>query len=186
MFYLPLQGKSHQEPLLMSNIVPFSSFTPFSTTTILVPRAGARPLKVEKAKPRPGAPKTGRFGLAAEPRPVSRKIEVKAPPPPAAAQLYVHDGRSYVRSEAFEHWLDEAARRVIGQKPGRMSRSYALEIVAPRTSRTRHFGVMERPLIELLIRCRVITAGLTPDRFSVSYGGLGGDLALTLTEFSAP
>ena len=53
----------------MTNIVPFSSFTPFSTTTILVPRAGARPLKVEKAKPRPAAPKTGRFGLAAEPRP---------------------------------------------------------------------------------------------------------------------
>jgi hypothetical protein len=170
----------------MTNIVPFSCFTPFSTTTILVPRVGARPLKVEKAKPRPAAPKTGRFGLAAQPRAVARKIEVKAPPPPAAAQLYVHDGRTYVRSEAFEQWLDAAARRVSGQKPGRMSASYALEIVAPRTTRTRHFGVMERPLIELLTRCRVIAAGLSPDRLSVCYGGLGGELTLTLIEFSAP
>jgi hypothetical protein len=170
----------------MTNIVPFSTFTPFSTTTILVPRAGARPLKVEKAKPRPAAPKTGRFGLAAEPRAIARKIEVKAPPPPSAAQLYVHVGQTYVRSEAFEHWLDEAARRVIGQKPGRMSASYALEILAPRTTRTRHFGVLERPLIELLTRCRVITGGLSPDRFSVAYGGLGAELTLTLTEFSAP
>ncbi|MBB4198581.1 hypothetical protein CCR94_18785 [Rhodoblastus sphagnicola] len=172
----------------MTNIVPFSSFTPFSTTTIIAPRSGGvtRAVKVEKAKLRPAAPKTGRFGLAAEPRPVARKIEVKAPPPPAAAQLYVHNGQSYVRSEVFEHWLDEAARRVIAQKPGRMSGSYALEIVAPRTTRTRHFGVMERPLIELLMRCRVITAALSPDRLSVSYGELGGELSLTLTEFSAP
>ncbi len=169
----------------MTNIVPFSTFTPFSSTTIITPRAGARPLKVEKAKPRPAAPKTGRFGLAAEPRDVARRVEVKAPPPPAAAQLYVHNGQAYVRSEIYEHWLDEAARRVIGQKPGRMSSSYALEIVAPRTTRTKHFGVMERPLIELLTRCRVIN-GASPDRFSVSYGGLGGELTLTLIEFSAP
>ena len=170
----------------MTNIVPFSSFSPLSATTVFTPRPGARPVTVEKAKPRPAAPKTGRFGLAAEPRPVARKIEVKAPPPPTAAQLYVHNGSTYVRSEAFEQWLDEAARRVISQKPGRMSGAYALEIVAPRTTRTRHFGVLERPLIELLTRCRVITHGLSPDRFSVSYGGLGGELALTLTEFAAP
>jgi len=170
----------------MTNIVPFSSFTPFSNTTIVVPRAGARPLTVEKARPRAAAPKTGRFGLAAEPRPIARKIEVKAPPPPPAAQLYVHNGQNYVRSDVFEQWLDEAARRVIAQKPGRMSGGYALEIVAPRTARTRHFGVMERPLIELLSRCRVITYGQSPDRFSVSYGGLGRELTLTVTEFVAP
>jgi hypothetical protein len=170
----------------MTNIVSFSRFSALSTTTVFAPRPGARPVTVEKAKPRPAAPKTGHFGLSAEPRAVARKIEVKAPPPPAAAQLYVHNGASYVRSEAFEHWLDGAARRVIAQKPGRMSGSYALEIVAPRTTRTRHFGVMERPLIELLSRCRVIACGLSPDRFSVSYGGLGGELALTLVEFAAP
>jgi len=170
----------------MTNIVPFSSFSALSTTTIFPSRPGVRPVTVEKAKPRPAAPKTGRFGLSAEPRPVARKIEIKTPPPPAAAQLYVHNGATYVRSEIFEHWLDEAARRVSAQKPGRMSGSYALEILAPRTTRTRHFGVMERPLIELLTRCRVITHGLSPDRFSISYGGFGGELTLTLIEFSAP
>jgi hypothetical protein len=186
MFYQPLQGETLSRALPMTNIVPFSSFMPFSSTTIITPRAGARPVKVEKAKPRAAAPKTGRFGLCAEPRDVARRIEVKAPPPPGAASLYVHNGHgAYVRSEAFEHWLDEAARRVIGQKPGRMSSSYALEIVAPRTTRTRHFGVMERPLIELLTRCRVITTGLSPDKFSVAYGGFGAELTLTLTEFSA-
>jgi len=167
----------------MTNIVPFHNF---SATSVFAPRPGARPVTVEKARLRPAAPKTGRFGLAAEPRPVSRKIEIKAPPPPAAAQLYVHNGATYVRSEAFEHWLDEAARRVIGQKPNRMSGAYALAIVAPRTARTRHFGVLERPLIELLSRCRVIAHGLSPDRFSVCYGGVGGELTLTLTEFAAP
>jgi hypothetical protein len=44
---------------------------------------------------------------------------------------------------------------------------------------------MERPLVELLARCRVIPRGLSPDKFCVSYGGTGGDLTLTLSDFSA-
>jgi hypothetical protein len=44
---------------------------------------------------------------------------------------------------------------------------------------------MERPLVELLALCRVISRGLSPDKFCVSYGGTGGDLTLNLSDFSA-
>jgi hypothetical protein len=45
---------------------------------------------------------------------------------------------------------------------------------------------MERPLIELLARCRIIRRGLSPDKFVACYGGNpGGELTLTLSDFSA-
>ena len=69
---------------------------------------------------------------------------------------------------------------------GYIAATYALEVLAPRTARTRHFGALERPLIELLARARIIRRGLSPDRFSVSYGGAGSQLSLTLSDFSAP
>ena len=37
----------------------------------------------------------------------------------------------------------------------------------------------------LLARCRVIRRGLSPDKFCVSYGGTGGELILTLSDFVA-
>ena len=76
-------------------------------------------------------------------------------------------------------------RRLATQKPGRITATYALDITAPRSARTRQFGAMERPLVEVLARCRIIPRGLSPDKFCVSYGGTGGDLTLTLSDFSA-
>ncbi len=159
---------------------PFRVFSPFSSTTILVPRAGARPLRVETVKPRAAAPKTGSFGLSAEPRPAARTITVHVPAPPPASVLYVPTAKGLVRSEAYEEWLDQAARRLNAQKPGRIGATYAL--VAPRNARTRQFGALERPLVELLGRCRVIRRGLSPENFSASYGA-GAELTLTVSDF---
>jgi hypothetical protein len=164
---------------------PVSVFSPFSTTTLIVPRAGARPVRVEKARPRAAAPKTGQFGLSAEARPAAQTLVLHVPPPPPASILYVPTAQGLVRSEAFEDWLEHAARRLAGQKPGRIAATYALEVTAPRTARTRQFGAMERPLIDLLARGRVIRRGLSPEKFCVSYGGAGGDLTLTLSDFAA-
>ncbi len=161
---------------------PLRVFSPFSSTTILVPRAGARPLRVEKVKPRAAAPKTGSFGLSAELRPAARTVTVHVPAPPPASVLYVPTPKGLARSEAYEEWLDQAARRLNAQKPGRIGATYALEVVAPRNARTRQFGALERPLVELLARCRVIRRGLSPESFSATYGA-GGELALTISDF---
>ncbi len=170
----------------MTFLAPFCVISPFSSTTVIVPRAGARPLRVEKARPRPATPKTGQFGLSAEPRAAAKKIVLHAPPPPPASILYVQTPRGLVRSEAYEEWLEQAAKRLAAQKPGRIAATYALEITAPRNSRTRQFGAMERPVIELLARCRIIRRGLSPDKFVACYGGNpGGELVVTLSDFSS-
>lgn len=167
--------------------LPFCVVSPFSSTKIIIPRAGARPLRVETARPRAALPKTGQFGLSAEPRATAQKIALLAPPPPPASVLYVPTPQGLVRSEAYEDWLEQAARRLAAQKPGRITATYALEVTAPRNSRTRQFGAMERPLVELLARCRVIRRGVSPDKFAASYGGgAGAELTLTLSDFSAP
>jgi hypothetical protein len=168
------------------HLPPYSVLSPFSSTTLIVPRAGARPLRVEKARPCAALPKTGQFGLSAESRPAAPTIILHAPPPPPASILYVRTAQGLVRSEAYEDWLEQAARRLAAQRPGRIAATYALDVTAPRNSRTRQFGAMERPLVELLARCRVIRRGLSPDKFSATYGGdAGGELALTLRDFSA-
>jgi hypothetical protein len=167
----------------MNQTLPFRAFSPFASTTFIVPRAGARPLRVEKAKPRAALPKTGQFGLSSEPRPVARDVTLRLSPPPSPSSLYVPTSQGLMRSEAFEDWLEQAARRIAAQKPGRVAANYALVITAPRTARTRQFGALERPLVELLARCRVIRRGLNPDKFCVSYGGIGGDLTVTLSDF---
>ncbi len=169
----------------MNQTAPFRSFSPFASTTFIVPRAGARTLRVEKAKPRAALPKTGQFGLSAEPRPVAKDITLRLSPPPSPSSLHVQTAQGPVRSEAFEDWLEQAARRIAAQKPGRVAANYALVVTAPRTARTRQFGALERPLVELLARCRVIRRGLSPDKFCVSYGGTGADLTLTLSDFVA-
>jgi hypothetical protein len=161
---------------------PFHVFSPFSSTTILVPRAGARPLTVETVKPRAAAPKTGSFGLSAEPRPAARRITVHVPAPPPASMLYVPTPKGLVRSEGYDEWLDRAARRLNAQKPGRIGATYALEVVAPRKAGARQFGALERPLVELLARCRVIHRGLSPESFSATYGA-GAELTLTISDF---
>jgi hypothetical protein len=161
-----------------------SVFSPFSSTTIIVPRIGARPLRVETVKPRAALPKTGQFGLSAEPRQAAQRITLLIPPPPPASVLYVPTPQGLVRSEAYEDWLNQAARRLTAQKPKRIAATYALEIVAPRNSRTRQFGALERPLIELLARCRVIRRGLSPEKFSAAYGA-GSELTLTVSDHSA-
>ena len=169
----------------MTHPIPLNVFSSLASTTFIMPRAGARLLRVEKAKPRAALPKTGQFGLCAEPRPAAQKITLRLSPPPSPSNLYVQTPKGLARSEAFEDWLEHAASRLAAQKPGRISATYALDITAPRTARTRQFGAMERPLVELLARCRVIPRGLSPDKFCVSYGGTGGDLTLTLSDFSA-
>jgi hypothetical protein len=166
--------------------IPYRVFSPFASTTFIVPREGARPLRVEKARPRAALPKTGQFGLSAEPRAAQQSLTLKSPPPPPAGLLYVPTPQGLVRSEAFEDWLEQAIKRLVAQKPGRIAATYALDVKAPRSARTRQFGAMERPLVEALARARVIRRGLSPDRFSVSYGGAGGELTLTLSDFSAP
>ncbi len=166
--------------------LPFSFLSPFSSTTLIVPREGARPLRVEKARPRAALPKTGQFGLSAEPRAAARTVTLLAPPPPPASILYEQTPQGLVRSEAYEDWLEQAARRLAAQRPGRIVATYALDVTAPRNSRTRQFGAMERPLVELLARCRVIRRGLSPEKFSASYGGLaGGELTLTLSDVAS-
>jgi hypothetical protein len=160
-------------------------FSPFSSTTIIVPRAGARPLRVETIKPRAALPKTGQFGLSAEPRPAAQKITLHVAPPPPASVLYVPTPQGLVRSEAYEDWLDQAARRLNAQKPGRIGATYALEVSASRNARTRQFGALERPLVELLARCRIIRRGLSPEKFCASYSGAGSELSLTVSDFSA-
>ena len=161
---------------------PLRVFSPFSSTTILVPRAGARPLRVEKVKPRAAAPKTGSFGLSAELRPAARTVTVHVPAPPPASVLYVPTPKGLARSEAYEEWLDQAARRLHAQKPGRIGATYALEVVAPRKAGARQFGALERPLVELLARCRIIRRGLSPESFSAAYGA-GAELTLTISDF---
>jgi hypothetical protein len=156
--------------------------SPFSSTTILVPRAGARPLRVEKLRPQAAPPKTGQFGLSAEPRPAAKSVSLKVSPPPATAALYVQTPQGMVRSQVFEDWLDAALRRIAPQRPGRIAATYALEIVAPRNARTRQLGALERPLVELLQRGRVIRRGLNPEKFCVSYGGAGSELTLVITD----
>jgi hypothetical protein len=100
--------------------------------------------------------------------------------------LYVQTSQGFVRSEAYEEWLEQASKRLAGQKPGRIAATYALEITAPRNSRTPQFGAMERPVVELLARCRIIRRGLRPDKFAACYGGNpGGELTVTLSDFSA-
>jgi hypothetical protein len=169
----------------MSLPAPFHVFSPFSSTKIIVPRAGARPLQVETARPRAALPKTGQFGLSAEPRPAAQSLTLLVPTPPPASLLYVPTPKGLVRSEAYEDWLERAARRIAAQKPGRIAATYALAVAAPRNARTRQFGALERPLVELLARCRVIRRGLSPEKFSASYGGAGSELSLTLADFSA-
>lgn len=169
----------------MTFLPPHRVFSPFASTTFIVPREGARPLRVERAKPRAALPKTGQFGLSAEPRAAQQTVTLKAPPPPPASVLYVATGQGLVRSEAFEDWLEQAIKRLVAQKPGRIAATYALDVIAPRTARTRQFGAMERPLVDLLARSRVIRRGLSPERFSVSYGGAGSELTLKLSDFSA-
>ena len=171
----------------MSLPAPFHVFSPFSSTKIIVPRAGARPLRVETIKPRAALPKTGQFGLSAEPRPAAQSLSLQVPAPPPAAILYVPTPKGLVRSEAYEDWLDQAARRVNAQRPGRIAATYALDVAAPRprNARTRQFGALERPLVELLARCRIIRRGLSPEKFSAAYGGSGSELTLTVSDFSA-
>lgn len=165
----------------MSFLPPFRVFSPFSSTTIIVPREGARPLKVETVKPRAAAPKTGHFGLAAEPRPAVGKILVKLPLPPSAAQLYVTTPQGLTRSEFFEDWLEQAARRIAAQKLGRIDGAFSLDVLAPRNARTRSFGPLERPIIEALSRARIIRRGLTPEKFSAAYG-LGAELSILIAD----
>jgi hypothetical protein len=149
--------------------LPFSILSPFSSTTLIVPRAAL--------------PKTGQFGLSAKPRARAAKIVLLAPAPPPASILYVQTKQGLVRSEAYEDWLDQTARRLAAQRPGRIDATYALDVAAPRNSRTRQFGAMERPLVELLARCRIIRRGLSPEKFSASYGvAPGGELVLTLSD----
>jgi hypothetical protein len=169
----------------MSLPAPFHVFSPFSSTKIIVPREGARPLRVETVKPRAALPKTGQFGLSAEPRLAAQSLTLQVPPPPPASVLYVPTPNGLVRSEAYQDWLDQAARRLNAQRPGRIAATYALQISAPRNSRTRQFGALERPLIELLARCRVIRRGLSPEKFCAAYGGAGSELTLTVSDFSA-
>ena len=133
-----------------------------------MPRAGARLLRVEKAKPRAALPKTGQFGLCAEPRPTAQKIALRLSPPPSPSNLYVQTPKGLVRSEAFEDWLEQAARRLATQKPGRIAATYALDITAPRTARTRQFGAMERPLVEVLGALPCYSARPEPRRNSAS------------------
>ncbi|WP_294538087.1 hypothetical protein [uncultured Rhodoblastus sp.] len=138
------------------------------------------------ARPRAATPKTGQFGLSAEPRQPAQKITLHAPPPPPPSLLYVRTAQGLAPSEAYEDWLDMAQKRLSQQRPGRIAATYALEIMAPRNARTRQFGAMERPLVELLARCRIIRRGLSPDKFVACYGGNpGGELTLTLSDFSA-
>ncbi len=168
----------------MSFPAPFRVFSPFSSTSIIVPRAGARPLRVETIKQRPALPKTGHFGLSAEPRPAAQVINVHVPPPPPASILYVPTPQGLVRSEAYEEWLDQASRRLNAQKPGRINATFTLEVVAPRNARTRQFGALERPLVELLARGRIIRRGLSPEKFCATYGA-GAELTLTVSDFAA-
>lgn len=166
--------------------LPYAVFSPFSSTTLIVPRLGARPIKVEKARPRAALPKTGQFGLSAEPRPTAQVVTLRLLPPPPASVLYAQTPQGLARSEAFEDWLEQAVKRLVAQKPGRIAATYALEVTAPRTARTRQFGAMERPLIEAFARSRIIRRGLSPEKFSVTYGGTGAELTVTVSDFSAP
>lgn len=168
----------------MTFLSPFRVFSPFSSTTIIVPREGARPLKVETVKPRAAALKTGQFGLSAEPRPTASKILVKVPLPPPAAQLYVATPQGLTRSDIFEDWLEQAVRRIATQKPGRIAGPFALDVLAPRNARTRSFGPLERPLIEALARARIIRRGLAPEKFSAAYG-LGSELSVIVADCPA-
>jgi hypothetical protein len=169
----------------MSLPAPFHVFSPFSSTKINVPRAGARPLRVEIVKPRAALPKTGQFGLSAEPRPAAQSLTLLVPTPSPASVLYVPTPKGLVRSEAYEDWLERAARRINAQKPGRIAATFALAVTAPRNARTRQFGALERPLVELLARCRIIRRGLSPEKFCAAYGGSGSELSLTVSDFSA-
>ena len=148
------------------------------------------------ARPRPAA--AGRKGQAsrrlAENRPVrtlrrtaTRRAENNAAPVAAALPLQslCADAKRPGPLRSFRGLVGACRVGLAAQKPGRISATYALDITAPRTARTRQFGAMERPLVELLARCRVIPRGLSPDKFCVSYGGTGGDLTLTLSDFSA-
>ncbi|MCI4678927.1 hypothetical protein K9U33_09710, partial [Rhodoblastus acidophilus] len=101
-----------------------------------------------------------------------------------ASVLYVPTPKGLVRSESYEEWLDQAARRLNAQKPGRIGAIYALDVIAPRNARTRQFGALERPLVELLARCRIVRRGLPPEKFSATYGA-GAELALTISNFPA-
>jgi hypothetical protein len=113
-------------------------------------------------------------------------LTLRVAPPPPASVLYAQTPQGLARSEAFEDWLEQAVRRLAAQKPGRIAATYALEVTAPRTARTRQFGAMERPLIEALARSRIIRRGLSPEKFSVAYGGTGSELILTVSDFCAP
>jgi len=186
MLFSPPQLLRRPRNIPLKSAMNFSAHSPFVSTTIVFPRAGARALRIEKVKNRPMAPKTGQFGLSAEPRPLAQSVRLLIAPPPAAANLYVQTPQGLVRSEAFEDWLEQSTKRLAAQRPGRLGATYALEVQAPRTARTKHFGALERPLVELLARARIIRRGLSPDRFSASYGGAGSQLSLTLSDFSAP
>ncbi len=153
----------------------------FHSTIIPFPQRGRAP-RVEKARPRPAAAVTGQFGLSAEPRPPAQRVKLDIAPPPPAAALLVQTPKGPMRSEAFEDWLSATIDRLRAQRPGRIVGAYALEVQVPRDARARDFGALERPLIELLSRARIVRRGLRPERFSVAFGGEGRTLAVALVD----
>ena len=121
--------------LHMSLPLPYAVFTPFSSTTLIVPRAGARPIKVEKPPPRSLAKDRP---VRPERRAPRRRANADAARCPTAARLRAlcADAAGAGALRGLRGLAGAGGQASGGAKPGRIAATYALEVTAPRTART--------------------------------------------------
>ena len=140
-----------------------------------------RPVRVETW---PAA--TGSFGLVADARKESERVEISLSHPPATNNLYFNvAGRGRVRSDRYNQWLDESAWQIAGQRPGRIAGKFVAEITIHRPdNRRRDLDGLLKPLLDCCVKNRIVSDDSLAEKITMQWASGGEGCRLVLTRFN--
>ena len=127
----------------------------------------------------------GMFALDSPTRRVVDEIEITLPMPPSANRLTRNDDmRGRVKTPEYREWINEAGKRLLQQRPGRIVGYYKIHFQFPRPSRAIRLdlGNREKAASDLLVKHHVISDDSLAEGISLSWGPPGSDVLVTLSK----
>lgn len=152
------------------------------TIADVFPGKGRKPVRVETRC----AP-TGAFSLDCDARDERERVVVDLSYPPATNNLYANvPGKGRVKTERYAGWLDESGWRIAAQRPGRIVGPFATEITVTRPdNRRRDLDNMLKPVLDCLVRHRVIPDDSLGQRHTIQWSDDGDGVRVVVTRWRA-
>lgn len=114
-------------------------------------------------------------------------VHLTLPYPPSANRLWRYVGGRAIKSADYRRWLEEAAWRVVEQKPQRLRGRYCLSIHAcPPDHRRRDVDNLIKPLSDALAQAGVVADDCLAQSVFAEWAGepvKGGSIRIVLTPF---